>query len=233
MEYTEETTQINNPILSIIIPTAHEPENHFLNQTLKNVQKIDQVEIIYIDKYLAISRAERLNIGFRSAKGSMILFHHPRSLIDLGGIEYLRDHGHQTMWGAFTHKFDQNHFVYKFTSWYSNRIRGRLRHIFYLDHCVFFHRSLFLKDLPDIDIFEDTILSYQLRKIQKPILLPFFSETSSIRFVSNGIFKQSLMNQLLKLAFLFRLPPRLINKFYEKNLNLNNDPNDRFKNKSI
>lgn len=232
MKYTDKTTQKNNPILSIIIPTSDEPGNRFLNQTLKNARKIDQVEIIYIDKSLAISRAERLNIGFRRAKGSMILFHHPRSLIDLKGIEYLRDHGHQTIWGAFTHKFDHNHFVYKFTSWYSNRIRGRLRHIFYLDHCVFFHRSLFLKDLPDIDIFEDTILSYQLRKIQKPVLLPFFSETSSIRFATNGIFKQSLMNQLLKLAFLLNLPHRFLNNFYEKNLNLNNNPDDRFKNKS-
>ncbi len=230
MEYTTETTQKNNPILSIIIPTANEPGNYFLNQTLKNVQNLDRVEIICIEKSAAISRAERLNLGFHRAQGSMILFHHPRSLIDPAGIEYLRDHAHQTMWGAFTHKFDQNRTIYRFTSWYSNQIRGRIRHIFYLDHCVFFHRSLFLKDLPDIDIFEDTILSQELRKLKKPVLLPFFSETSSIRFVSNGILKQSVMNQILKIAFFIRLPYRFINKFYEKKLNLNNDPHDRYKN---
>ncbi|MBC7742013.1 MAG: hypothetical protein H7061_07445 [Bdellovibrionaceae bacterium] len=212
-------------MLSVVIPTAHEPENSFLQATLKTLSKLNNVEVICVDKSEAVSRAERLNIGFERACGSMILFHHPRSTIEEEGLKHLISRSEEKIWGAFTHKFDQKHWLLKFTSWYSNKIRGLGRSIFYLDHCIFFHRSLRQSPLPAIEIFEDTVLSAQLRQLQPPILLPFISTTSAIRFTKNGLWKQAVMNQILKIAFTLNIPDQILSKIYEKNLNLNNQTN--------
>ncbi len=214
-------------MLSVIIPVANEIDNLFFQRTIENISLLKDIEVICVDKAEAISRAERLNKGFLKSKGDMILFHHPRSLLDLNALQYLIENSQKIIWGAMTHQFDLAHPLLKFTSWYSNHIRGKRRGVFYLDHCIFFHRSLFVKPLPDIDIFEDTVLSKQLLEKQKPILLPFKSTTSAVRFVKNGIYRQALLNQILKIAFAFKLRHDLINKFYEKGLNLNNDPKQR------
>ena len=85
-------------------------------------------------------------------------------------------------WGAFTHQFSISHPLLNFTSWYSNHIRGGLRSIYYLDHCLFAQKQLLLDVglLPDIDIFEDTEICLKLRIQGKPIRLPFISQTSAV-----------------------------------------------------
>ena len=210
-------------MLSVIIPTAYESETMLFQQAVDSLSKLKNVELICIDKSEAETRAERLNLGFERAKGSMILFHHPRSLVDPKGIEYLVDHSDKVIWGAFTHQFDQRHFLLKFTSWYSNKIRGQCRSIFYLDHCIFFHRSLRKSPLPPVEIFEDTVLSTQLRNQQAPLLLPFKSTTSALRFTKNGIWRQAILNQIMKIGFYINASPQKMNKIYERGLNLN-DP---------
>ncbi len=209
-------------MLSIVIPTADEVTNTFFQSYLLQLKALPNVEVICVDKSLAFSRAERLNIGFNRSLGDLILFHHPRSVVDLNGIQFLAAQENRKIWGGFTHRFDLEHPILNFTSWYSNYFRGRIRSIFYLDHCIFFHRSFF-KELPAVEIFEDTLLSLQLKKIQRPVLLKFKSTTSSIRFVKNGIYRQVLRNQVSKIAFKLNISHSTINKFYEKNLNLNND----------
>ncbi len=210
-------------MLSVIIPTAYESETVLFQQAVDSLSKLKNVELICIDKSEAKTRAERLNLGFERAKGSMILFHHPRSFVDPKGIEYLVDHSDKVIWGAFTHQFDQRHFLLKFTSWYSNKIRGQGRSIFYLDHCIFFHRSLRKSPLPPVEIFEDTVLSTQLRNQQAPLLLPFKSTTSALRFTKNGIWRQAILNQIMKIGFYINASPQKMNKIYERGLNLN-DP---------
>ena len=209
--------------LSVIIPAAGEIENHFFTETLAMLSKFQNVEVICIELVAAKTRAERLNLGFAKAQGHMILFYHPRSYLDPKGIQFLLEKSDEICWGAFTHAFDFSHPLLKFTSWYSNKIRGKLAGIFYLDHCIFFHRSLWKKNLPEIEIFEDTVLSQNLRNQSKPILLPFLSTTSAIRFTKNGLWKQAIMNQILKIGFHLHIPHSVMNKIYEKGLNLNSE----------
>ena len=215
-------------MLSVIIPTSYESETVLFQQAVDSLSKFKNIELICINKSEAKTRAERLNLGFDRAKGSMILFYHPRSFVDPKGIEYLIDHCDKIIWGAFTHQFDQTHFLLKFTSWYSNKIRGQGRSIFYLDHCIFFHRTLRKNPLPPVEIFEDTVLSAQLRHQQAPILLPFKSTTSALRFSKNGIWRQAVLNQIMKIGFYLNASPQKMNKIYERGLNLN-DPKKRTK----
>ena len=70
------------------------------------LQSLPNVEVICVGLDEAPTRAERLNIGFSKAQGSMILFYHPRSSVAPEGIKYLIDHCDKKIWGGFTHQFD-------------------------------------------------------------------------------------------------------------------------------
>lgn len=208
-------------MLSVVIPTNNETENSFFIRTLESLSQFKEIEVICVDKSEASTRAERLNIGFQRATGSMILFHHPRSFLAPAGIQFLIENKDKKFWGGFTHKFDVSHPLLKFTSWYSNRIRGRSQGVVYLDHCIFFHRSLWTSPIPTIEIFEDTLLSQIFNRQLPIIILPFVSETSAIRFTKNGMWLQSFMNQILKIGFHLGVSHDKMNRIYERGLNLN------------
>ena len=169
------------------------------------------------------SRAQRINHGIDLAKNEMIILLHPRSALSLEGLNYIINNGKELTWGAFTHKFDKENPLLKFTSWYSNNVRGKIREIYYLDHCLYIRKSLLTKigGLPDLDIFEDTALCERLRKESSSKLLPFVSTTSAVRFSKNGMLKQSILNQVLKLCYMLKLNNEQMNKVYEYGIELN------------
>jgi glycosyltransferase involved in cell wall biosynthesis len=238
--------KIQKPFISVIIPTYNEGSNPFYKETLASLSSILDLELIIVDRSSqdqtrndAIqhnatiieskqnTRAGRLNQGIAVANGKIIFLHHPRSIIDIKCIDYLKTHYDYISWGGLTHAFDGCHPFYEFTSWYSNIIRGKFKQVLYLDHCIFFRRDLVSQNIlrshfiPEVDIFEDTLLSYQLQKIGDITIVPFQSKTSTIRFKKNGIFKQALLNQWLKISFLLGGSVRVMNRFYEKKLSLN------------
>lgn len=228
--------------LSIVLPTFNEEKSGYLDLILKSCRDLPGAELIAVDggsddgtldkleeaasRVLVArntSRAQRLNLGFDRAQGSMVLFHHPRSVIDRDGLRALVQLAPQAIWGGFTHGFDHEHPLLSFTSWYSNCVRCDRRGILYLDHCIFFHKKLVRKKpaMPELDIFEDTAFSLLLRQNGHPLRLPYRAQTSAIRFKSNGVWQQALLNQVLKVGYHCRLPHRYINWIYEKGLELN------------
>ncbi len=168
-------------------------------------------------------RSTRLNAGIKVSKGEIILLHHPRSVLSKGALESLLELPEDIVWGAFTHKFDQKHWLLKFTSFYSNYVRSSVQKIFYLDHCIFFRKETVQGTLsvPEIPIFEDTELCKILRKLGKPALLKPLSVTSAVRFQKNGVYKQALMNQILKCGYSLGVSREQMDKLYEKGLSLN------------
>jgi len=229
--------------LSIVIPTFNEQKNQYFLNILKLLKKFKDVEIIVSDggstddtrkiceDYNVIfhetktsSRAKRIKVGINVAKSEYVLIHHPRSLLDESGLMYLLENCNKYFWGGFTHAFDEKHPLLVFTSWYSNNVRAQIKGILYLDHCIFMKKDLFevIWDIPDVDIFEDTLISYKLlNKVGKPKILPYKSTTSAIRFKTNGVLKQSLLNQILKIKFLLGFDHKKMNEKYEKNTSLN------------
>ncbi len=230
--------------VSVVLSTFNEINTGYIEKSLTQLCRFENFEIIVVDggsydgtlellKKFPIrlihseakTRSGRLNQGIAVASHLWVLLHHPRSLLDLDALSALIDSPELPQWGAFTHQFDFKHPLLRFTSWYSNYIRGDLKHIYYLDHCIFFNKNLLADQIgpivPDIAIFEDTALCLKLRKLAKPRRLPPVSTTSSIRFLKNGILHQSLLNQIVKLAYLLKLPDTTINKIYEKGLSLN------------
>ena len=231
-------------MITIIIPTFNELSHSYLLPNLENLSKQNNVEIICVDggstdgtlllldskpvKVIRLntnSRSVRLNAGILESSGEMILLHHPRSKIDLRALDYLQNL--MPMWGGLKHQFDLKKIplLLRFTSWYSNEVRGKLKSIVYLDHCIFAKRSLLIDvgKIPEVDIFEDTELSIKLRKICNAKIIPFKSVTSAVRFKKNGIWFQAILNQILKIGYLCNVSNKKMNKIYEKGLQLNSN----------
>lgn len=229
-------------LVSVIIPSLNEEKNPYFYRALSSFQIFREVEVIIVDggssdltkqlvtKFgyqwiesdIGASRAEKLNIGAKAAKGRTLLLHHPRSEIDPAGMSELIE-GSTLKWGGFRHKFRDQHPLLKFTSWYSNEIRAKIFSIIYLDHCIFIDRALFnqISGVPEKRIFEDTLLCRRLRKVSPPTLLNYFSTTSAVRFRKNGYFYQAILNQILKFFFITGCSDEFIDRIYEKGLYLN------------
>jgi glycosyltransferase involved in cell wall biosynthesis len=226
-------------VISAILSTFNEADNQVFWANLKLLREFspDQLEVIIVDggstdgtreklqdvHVLPHSyRGERYNIGMELARGHRLLLVHPRSLLTREGVEFLLSLEPSQGWGAFRHTFDWSHPLLRFTSWYSNFIRGRGRGIYYLDHCLFLSADLRPHArFPSLAIFEDTHFCRALRRKGKPMLLPFSVTTSAIRFRRNGLVRQSVMNQVLKVLFFFGVSERWMNRVYERGLALN------------
>lgn len=230
--------------LSIIIPTFNESQNSYFKANLELLSNISDIEVIIADGNSTDStqeqissynfkkklnsgdtRAERLNSGIQEATSEMLFLAHPRNLLNAQAINSIKRISSEEVWGGLTHCFDNRGLFYHFTSWYSNQIRAKTRGIFYLDHCIFLHKSFIQNNeplVPVIPIFEDTALSIKLKKLKRPLLLPQTTTTSAIRFEKNGALKQGFKNQVLKIFYFFNASGHKANAFYENKMNLNN-----------
>lgn len=235
--------------ISVVIPVKEEMKLLFHRKIIESYQSFPNCELLWVlgpnddgtyqdllnEKQRVLktnsnSRAERINIGIKETQNDLVLLNHPRSFLSHEAIATLSeiDCSGGGIWGGFNHAFYQSdHFALKFTSFYSNRIRFDMTGIVYLDHCIFFTKDIISEQDPEpvplVDIFEDTLFSKKLRKQVAPLRIQETSYTSPIRFISNGIFKQSLMNQKLKLKHILGFSATKMNQDYEKNLSLNSE----------
>lgn len=226
-------------MISIILPVLNELRHNILERALEAIsnQAVEH-ELIVVDgdspdgtlklcsqfteKIIQAgksNRAQRMNRGAELAQGDIFLFHHPRTMLPPGALSSLERalDDPEVIGGGFSHSFDdQNHLLLRLTSWYSNHVRAR-RGLFYLDHCLFMRREVFedIGGFPDVEIFEDTIFPAELRKRGKVILLPEKVISSAARYRQRGVFKQMMMNQVMKIGFHFGVSPKKLNLLYE------------------
>ena len=184
---------------------------------------------IQVVRSQAKNRAQRLNDGISVSTGDIILLHHPATLlperIAIVLIEQTLVSGNHSgnHWGAFCHSFDFTHWLLHFTSWYSDNVRVKQKGIVYLDHCPFIDCQVLTEigNVPDLDIFEDTVLSDRLRQFSKPVLAQGKVVTSARRFHQRGIYQHAMLNQLLKMCYHFNIDPKFLNRIYEKRYSIN------------
>jgi len=184
---------------------------------------------LHVVRSPAQNRAQRLNDGIAVSQGEIVLLHHPATLLPervaLELIEKALWSAHHSghRWGAFQHSFDFDHWLLRFTSWYSDNVRVNQKGIAYLDHCPFIDRQLLAQigNIPDLDIFEDTVLSDRLCKFSRPVLAQGKVITSARRFRQRGIYRHAMLNQALKICYYLKIDPRSLNRLYEKKVSIN------------
>lgn len=242
--HTDSLAQSQAPELSIILPTLNEANNAYLKESMPNLLSYcaahnPDVELIVVDsnstdnwlaaydqsqfacyRTEAVARGARLNVGVAQARGSMILLHHPRSILSLTALDDLRRQMREKQspcWGGFRLQHDSRHHLLRFIAWYSNAVRLKIKQIVYLDHCLFMDRRLAeaVFPIPEVEIFEDTLLSFALRKHARAYLHPGISRTSPIRFNRRGPYAQFFLNQWLKYLFAIGVSDKRINAIYE------------------
>ena len=83
---------------------------------------------------------------------------------------------------------------------------------------MFVSRELFerLEGFPEIELMEDFEFSRSLRKLGKPALLEGPTLVSARRWERNGLFKQTLLNWSLSLAFRLGASPAWIARQYRR-----------------
>ncbi len=192
------------------------------DDTLAIIRQFPEVEII---ESAASNRAQRLTVGIKASRGEYVLLHHPATLLpEFTALQQAEAALKQeaAVWGGFVHSFDMDHWLLRFTSWYSTWVRSR-QGILYLDHCIFATRAALsaVGGVPDMDIFEDTALSIALRGYGRSVgsgsvaIAPGKVITSARRFRDRGVYRQALVNQILKVMYHARLDPRRMNWLYE------------------
>ncbi|MEM6838656.1 MAG: glycosyltransferase [Cyanobacteria bacterium P01_C01_bin.120] len=193
------------------------------DQTLEQLQTASQFRVI---ESSAQNRAQRLNVGIQAGQGEVVLLHHPATLLPEKTALLQIDKAFQdpdVMWSGFRHQFDLDHWLLRYTSWYSSTVRPRWGQILYLDHCMAVRRSLLddIGGVPDMDIFEDTVLSQRLSNQGAPVILPGTVVTSARRYRDRGVYRQALLNQMLKVMYHLKLDPRWMNRLYEQKVQIN------------
>lgn len=204
----------NRELIAVVSPCQDE--------TLATLRQYPQWKVLETN---ARNRAQRLTAGIQASTGEVVLLHHPATLLPRNALiqiaEVMSDPA--VSWGGFHHSFDMDHWLLRFTSWYSNWVRSHYSRILYLDHCIFARRSLLqeIGGVPNMDIFEDTALSQQLGQFGAPVLIDQPIITSARRFRQRGVYRQAAINQLLKLMYHARLDPAWMNWLYEHNSQIN------------
>lgn len=218
----------NKEIIFVISPSSDRTAET-IHDARPQLEQTGTVKILQSD---ATNRAQRLNRGIAASTGKVLLLHHPATLLpEVDALINLQTAmaQSQSLWGGFHHCFDLEHWLLDFTSWYSNQVRSKRKGIMYLDHCIFVDRELLdrVGNVPDRDIFEDTLLSDRLRQFGMPVLAPGYVTTSARRFRQRGIYQQALLNQILKVGYYCGIDPISMNKLYERKVAINNNYSDK------
>ncbi|MGB3767635.1 MAG: glycosyltransferase [Phormidesmis sp.] len=231
-------------MFSVVLPCFNEVRHGYLPKILENLSAqtgdkqliavvslssdrtldiIRQFPLVEVVESGANNRAQRLNAGIRASRGEFVLLHHPATLLpEKVALAQAAVALETAVWGGFTHSFDWDRWLLRFTSWYSTKVRSRSG-ILYLDHCIFARRQVLIEigGVPDMDIFEDTALSLVLKQQGSPEMVPDKVVTSARRFRDRGLYRQALLNQLLKMMYHADLDPQRLNWLYEGKSQIN------------
>lgn len=221
--------------ISIIIPTLNEANN--ITATINSTELSTNVEVIVVDggsdddtaaiaQSLGITvissppgRAIQMNKGAAIASGEILLFLHADTRLPPGFDQMIRTalQPPQTIAGAFALRIDAPDWGLRWVEW-GVKLRSRLWQMPYGDQAIFVTKQAFDKitGFPQTPIMEDFQLITKLKSISKITLIEVPVITSARRWLKKGIFKTTLLNQSIIIAYLCGVSPAQIRKWYRR-----------------
>ena len=226
----------NLPLISVIIPTLNEEEN--IAGCLGNTQGALNVERIVVDggsrdrtveiarscgaKVLTSStgRARQMNAGAVVASGDLFLFLHADTLLPEGFDDCVRQVLAQpgVAAGAFEFRLDATsrglRIIEQVANWRSRRLQ-----LPYGDQAIFIRSELFCEigGFPDLPIMEDFEFIRRLKRKGRILTLPRPAITSARRWSMQGLWKTTLINELVLVAYYLGIPASRIHRFARGN----------------
>ena len=221
------------PYVSVIIPALNEAEH--IEASILSARD-DDAEIIVVDGRSSdntIQKAEaagarvetgtrgralQQNLGAACSRGKVLLFLHADTVLPenyVGSIfESLIDA--QTAAGAFRFKTDWDKPLMRLTEFMTN-MRSQFLKLPYGDQGLFVRKSLFeeIGGFPPVPVAEDLLFVRRIAHKGRIHILPSEARTSSRRWKTLGIFRTTLINQIIAAGCYLGLPPRLLATLYE------------------
>jgi rSAM/selenodomain-associated transferase 2 len=221
--------------ISIIIPVLNEARH--IKHAVASTQPSTNVEVIVVDggsndstveiaKDLGVKvisaprgRAVQMNGGALVASGDILLFLHADTRLPVGFDVMVRTALQQprVVAGAFAVRIDAPLWSLRLVEWGVNR-RSHLLQMPYGDQALFLTKEIFHKIgyFPEFPILEDFELIQRLKPMGKITIISVPVLTSARRWLKNGVFKTTLMNQMIILAYLLGVSPKQIVSWFRR-----------------
>jgi rSAM/selenodomain-associated transferase 2 len=219
--------------ISIIIPTLNEAEN--IKEAIVTTQLNTNIEVIIVDggskddtieiaeslgvKIISSSpgRAVQMNAGAIAATGDIVLFLHADTRLPIGFDEMVRTALQQsgTVAGAFKLRIDASLLSLRWVELGVN-LRSHFYQMPYGDQAIFLTKAVFqqIGGFPELPIMEDFELIRRLKRIGRIVIIPTPVVTSARRWLQKGVFKTTLLNQIVIVAYLLGVSPERICSWY-------------------